>query len=71
MRADEHGAVPVLLLDEIAAHLDVDRRAALFDAVVALGAQVWMAGTDRMLFEPLFDRAQFFRVEDATVTVDR
>ena len=71
MRADEHGAVPVLLLDEIAAHLDVDRRAALFDAVVALGAQVWMAGTDRMLFEPLFGRAQFFRVEDATVTVDR
>ena len=71
MRAEEHGAVPVLLLDEITAHLDVERRTALFDAVVALGAQAWMAGTDRMLFEPLFGRAQFFRVEDATVTVDR
>ena len=44
---------PLLLLDEIAAHLDAERRAALFDEVVALGAQSWMTGTDAELFAPL------------------
>ena len=47
------GRPPLLLLDEIAAHLDAERRAALFDEVVALGAQSWMTGTDAELFAPL------------------
>ncbi len=54
--------VPVLLLDEVAAHLDVDRRRALYDAVAALGAQAWMTGTGPELFEGL--EAQRLRVEE-------
>ena len=61
------GRPPLLLLDEIAAHLDAERRAALFDEVVALGAQCWMTGTDAELFAPLRGRAQILRVTDGTV----
>lgn len=64
----DRGTVPMLLLDEIAAHLDEERRAALFDEICALGAQAWMTGTDAVLFAPLGDRAARFRVENATVT---
>ena len=53
---------PVLLLDEIAAHLDSQRRAALFEEILTLGSQAWMTGTDRSLFAPLIDRAQFATV---------
>lgn len=63
----DRGAAPLLLMDEIAAHLDADRRAALFDEICAVGAQAWMTGTDRSLFEAFGDRAQFFRVDGATV----
>jgi DNA replication and repair protein RecF len=59
------GAAPVLLLDEVAAHLDDDRRAALFEAVLALGAQAWMTGTGADLFAGLGDRAQRLRVSEA------
>ncbi|MEH6726896.1 MAG: DNA replication/repair protein RecF [Hyphomicrobiales bacterium] len=62
------GRSPVLLLDEIAAHLDPVRRAALFDALLALGGQAWMTGTDPILFEALGDRAQQFRVDQGSVT---
>ena len=55
---------PLLLLDEVAAHLDATRRQALFDAIEALGAQAWMTGTEASLFRPLAGRAQFFRVLD-------
>jgi DNA replication and repair protein RecF len=54
-------------MDEIVAHLDSDRRAALFDEICAVGAQAWMTGTDQELFEAFGDRAQFFRVDSATV----
>jgi DNA replication and repair protein RecF len=54
---------PILLLDEVAAHLDGRRRAALFDEVEALGLQAFLTGTDEMLFEGLAGRAQGFRVE--------
>lgn len=69
LRALERGAPPILLLDEVAAHLDADRRAALYADLLALGAQAWLTGTDASLFEPLASRAQFFRVADATVNV--
>jgi len=58
---------PLLLLDEIAAHLDAERRLALFDEVVALGVQSWMTGTDAELFAPLRGRAQILRVADGSI----
>ncbi len=68
MRALERGASPLLLLDEIGAHLDESRRRALFEELLALGAQAWMTGTDPLLFAPLAGRARFFHVEDGAVT---
>ena len=49
--SDQRGAPPILLLDEIAAHLDPARRAALFERLAATGAQVWMTGTEAGLFD--------------------
>lgn len=49
----ERGAPPILLLDEVAAHLDPHRRAVLYDLLAGIGGQVWMTGTDRMLFEAI------------------
>jgi DNA replication and repair protein RecF len=61
--AEVFGAPPVLLLDEVAAHLDGDRRAALYRAVAGLGAQAWMTGTDPELFAGLEDATRL-RVEE-------
>ncbi|MDM9619624.1 DNA replication/repair protein RecF [Rhizobium sp. S96] len=61
------GHAPILLLDEIAAHLDEGRRAALFDLIDALGGQAFMTGTDRSMFSALGDRAQCFTVADGKV----
>jgi DNA replication and repair protein RecF len=66
--ADMSGLPPILLLDEIAAHLDENRRAALFDKLDELGVQCVMTGTDQMLFEALGDRALRVAVEDARLT---
>jgi DNA replication and repair protein RecF len=68
MIAAERGAPPILLLDEIAAHLDEGRRAALYDLLEGLGAQVWLTGTDESLFTAIEGRAQFFHVENAKIT---
>ena len=68
MRAYEQGTAPLLLLDEVTAHLDDIRRDALYDEISALGSQVWLTGTDAGLFGPLAGRAQFFNVADGTVT---
>ncbi|MBX3484983.1 DNA replication/repair protein RecF [Phenylobacterium sp.] len=54
---------PILLLDEVAAHLDARRRAALFDEIEALGLQAFLTGTDQMLFDGLAGRAQGFAVD--------
>ncbi len=58
------GKAPLLLLDEVAAHLDGRRRAALFEEILALGAQAWMTGTDHSLFESLAGRADVFAVDN-------
>ena len=58
---------PVLLLDEIAAHLDESRRRALFEIVVDVGAQAWLTGTERAVFRPLGRDAQFFTVRPGMV----
>jgi DNA replication and repair protein RecF len=56
------GMAPILLLDEIAAHLDAMRRAALFEEIHALAAQAWMTGTDLLLFEAA--HCQIFEVQN-------
>ncbi len=68
LQAGLHGKAPVLLLDEITAHLDRIRRCALFDEISRLNMQAWMTGTDEALFAEFADRAQFFTVENGTLT---
>nr|WP_044006171.1 DNA replication/repair protein RecF [Jannaschia sp. CCS1] len=60
----ETGTAPLVLLDEVAAHLDAGRRAALFDEICALEAQAWMTGTGPELFAELGDRAQHFEITE-------
>ena len=67
LRAAAGERQPILLLDEVAAHLDAARRAALFEALDGLGAQAWLTGTDAGIFAPLGPRAQFFLVQNATL----
>ena len=59
---------PILLLDEVAAHLDAPRRAALFDEIEALSLQAFLTGTDEALFESLKGRALAVRVEASSLT---
>jgi DNA replication and repair protein RecF len=67
VRQVRDGAAPILLLDEIAAHLDPERRAALFEEIIAMGSQAWMTGTDVQAFSGLAGRAQFHLVEDGRI----
>ena len=61
------GSVPILLLDEIAAHLDAGRRAALFSILDELGCQTFMTGTEAALFSSLKGRAQFLTVDHGSI----
>lgn len=61
---DSFGAPPLLLLDEVAAHLDADRQSALYDEIAALGAQAWMTGTGPELFATMGDRTQVLAVTE-------
>ena len=70
IEAARRGTPPLLLLDEVSAHLDGERRAALYDEIMALGAQAWLAGTDAGLFEPLRGRAQFVAVLDGEMKLE-
>jgi DNA replication and repair protein RecF len=63
--ADSFGAPPLLLLDEVAAHLDATRQAALYDEIVALGAQAWMTGTGPEMFTALGPRTQVLEVTES------
>ena len=70
--AQDFGAPPILLLDEVAAHLDAGRRAALYDEICAMGAQAFMTGTGPELFAELGPRAQYAEVtEDAGTSITR
>lgn len=60
----DFGAPPILLLDEVAAHLDAGRRAALYDEICALGSQAFMTGTGPELFAELGNRAQHAEVSE-------
>ncbi len=57
--------LPILLLDEVAAHLDATRRNELFDELVSLGTQAWLTGTDASVFQPFGQRAQHFNVNSS------
>jgi DNA replication and repair protein RecF len=61
------GRAPILLLDEVTAHLDEQRRAALFAEILQIGTQAWMTGTDRVSFAALEGRARVIEVEAAKV----
>lgn len=63
-----HGLVPVLLLDEVIAHLDATRRLELFEEICQIGAQTWMTGTDAALFTGLERKAQYFHVDNGVLT---
>ena len=65
--AARRGAAPVLLLDEVTAHLDAERRSALFGILRDLGAQSWLAGTDAQLFAEFKGHAQFFSIDAAAI----
>ncbi len=65
--AEMTGFAPVLLLDEVVAHLDPGRRAALYRELEKLGAQVWMTGADPAAFAEIEQRAQVFQVAPGRV----
>ncbi len=64
----ERGRPPLLLLDEVAAHLDDGRRRALYAILQELGAQVWLTGTEENLFSDIRDTAQFFEIARSSIT---
>ena len=70
LAAELAGIRPMLLLDEIEAHLDRRRRAELADVVTGLGAQAWLTGTDRSFFSALEGRARFLHVNSSEVRHD-
>jgi DNA replication and repair protein RecF len=65
--AEMTGFAPILLLDEVVAHLDPGRRTALYDALGRLGAQVWMTGADPAAFADVASRADVFTVTPGRV----
>ena len=67
LQAGRQGRAPILLLDEITAHLDQTRRVALFDEIDEMKTQAWMTGTDYALFSELGNRAQFLTVDNGSV----
>jgi DNA replication and repair protein RecF len=64
------GPAPLLLLDEAVAHLDPDRRTALFTELTAMNGQAWLTGTDLYLFETFGTGAQKVRVDRSSATVE-
>ncbi len=70
LRRRRHGDLPILLLDEVTAHLDARRRTELLEALQALGAQAWLTGTEVGLFAPLRSAARVFQVVNGAVTAD-
>jgi DNA replication and repair protein RecF len=66
--AERRDSRPILLLDEVAAHLDPQRRAALFDKLAERGGQVWLTGTEPELFRDIPEDALHFEVSDGSVT---
>jgi len=68
LMARRRGEIPILLLDEVAAHLDRVRREALFAEIAASRGQAWLTGTDRSLFDGMSGTAQFLTVTDGVIS---
>jgi DNA replication and repair protein RecF len=66
--AEMTAITPLLLLDEVVAHLDPDRRVALFGELTKLGAQVWMTGADPQAFSGIGAASEIFNVESGQIT---
>jgi DNA replication and repair protein RecF len=66
--AELSSEAPIVLLDEVPAHLDEKHRSALYEALVRLDCQAWMTGTDSLDFQELGDRAQHLSVDSGTVS---
>ena len=64
LQTEQRGFTPLLLLDEITAHLDESRRASLFQLIAEMGAQAWITGTESELFNLFNGRAQHFYIEN-------
>ena len=58
------GRPPIMLLDDVAAHLDAKRRSALFEALHDLGGQSWFSGSDASLFEGIGKATQFMKIHE-------
>jgi DNA replication and repair protein RecF len=67
LQAEKRGFAPILLMDEVSAHLDENYRRALYEEVAALGAQAWLTGTDAGLFAALNGAARIITVTDGRV----
>ena len=67
LQAQIHQCPPILLLDEIAAHLDEQRRHALYDEIIDLKMQTWITGTDNHIFAKFADHAHYFAIENGAV----
>ncbi|MFW0776931.1 MAG: DNA replication/repair protein RecF [Rickettsiales bacterium] len=65
------GIVPIVLLDEVIAHLDGTRKLELFEEICQIGAQIWMTGVDADLFADLQGKASFLKVENGTILNDK
>ena len=63
LQTEQRGFTPLLLLDEITAHLDEPRRASLFQLIIEMGAQAWITGTERDLFNLFNGQAQHLSIE--------
>ncbi|MCC6984280.1 MAG: DNA replication/repair protein RecF [Bauldia sp.] len=66
--AELSSEAPIVLLDEVPAHLDEKHRSALFEALISLDCQAWMTGTDSLDFQELGDRAQHLSVHSGTIS---
>lgn len=63
LQTEQRGFTPLLLLDEITAHLDEPRRVSLFQLIIEMGAQAWITGTERDLFNLFNGQAQHLSIE--------
>jgi len=67
LQTAERGQAPMMLLDEVAAHLDEAKRSALFETISQLGVQAWITGTDVASFEGLRGQVSAFQVNDSNL----